>query len=52
MFVCVDADVLVSWNMKHLANLDRKRGYNSVNMKLGYPQIEILTPNMVIYEEI
>ena len=45
------ADVLVSWNMKHLANLDRKRGYNSVNMKLGYPQIEILTPNMVIYDE-
>jgi len=45
------ADVLVSWNMKHLVNLDRKRGYNSVNMKLGYPQIEILTPNMVIYDE-
>jgi len=45
------ADVLVSWNMKHLANLDRKRGYNSINMKLGYPQIEILTPNMVIYDE-
>jgi len=45
------ADVLVSWNMKHLANLDRKRGYNSVNMKLGYPPIEILTPNMVIYDE-
>jgi predicted nucleic acid-binding protein len=46
------ADVLVSWNLKHLANIDRKRGYNSVNMKLGYPQIEILTPNMVIYDEI
>ena len=46
------ADVLVSWNMKHLANLDKKRGYNSVNMKLGYSQIEILTPNMVIYDEI
>ena len=45
------ADVLVSWNLKHLANIDRKRGYNSVNMKLGYPQIEILTPNMVIYDE-
>ena len=44
-------DVLVSWNMKHLANLNRKRGYNGVNMKLGYPQIEILTPNMVIYDE-
>jgi predicted nucleic acid-binding protein len=45
------ADALVSWNMKHLANLDKKRGYNSVNLKMGYPQIEILTPNMVIYDE-
>ncbi len=45
------ADVLISWNMKHMVNIDRKHGYNSVNMKLGYPQIEILTPNLVIYDE-
>ncbi len=45
------ADVLVSWNMKHMVHIDRKRGYNSVNLKLGYPQIEILTPNLVVYVE-
>ena len=38
------ADVLVSWNFKHIVNVDRIRGYNSVNMKLGYPVTEIRTP--------
>lgn len=41
-------DVLVSWNFKHIVNLDRIRGYNSVNMKCGYPLIEIRTPREVI----
>jgi predicted nucleic acid-binding protein len=34
-------DVLASWNFKHIVNLDRIKGYNSVNLKLGYPMIEI-----------
>ncbi len=34
-------DVLVSWNFKHIVNLDRIHGYNSVNLKLGYPILEI-----------
>ena len=29
-------DVLASWNFKHIVNLDRIKGYNSVNYKLGY----------------
>ena len=41
-------DVLVSWNFRHIVNLDRIRGYNSVNMKYGYPLIEIRTPREVI----
>jgi hypothetical protein len=41
-------DVLVSWNFKHIVNLDRIRGYNSVNMRYGYPMIEIRTPREVI----
>ena len=45
------ADVLVSWNFGHIVNVDRIRGYNSVNMKLGYPQIEIRTPIEVIHDE-
>lgn len=45
------ADVLVSWNFRHIVNITRIKGYNSVNMKLGYPQIEIRTPYEVIYAE-
>ena len=30
-------DVMVSWNFKHIVNLNRIRLYNSVNLKLGYP---------------
>ena len=30
-------DVLVSWNFKHIVNLQRIHGYNSVNLRQGYP---------------
>ena len=46
------ADVLVSWNFKHIVNVDRIKGYNGVNMMLGYSQIEIRTPYEVIHDEI
>ena len=43
-------DVLASWNFKHIVNLDRIKGYNSVNMRLGYSIIEIRSPkDLVIY---
>lgn len=45
------ADVLVSWNFKHIVNAARIRGYNGVNMKLGYAQIDIRTPYEVIYDD-
>lgn len=38
------ADILVSWNFKHIVNIERIRGYNSVNLKLGYAMIEIRSP--------
>ena len=34
-------DVLASWNFKHIVNLDRIKGYNSVNLRLGFHMIEI-----------
>jgi hypothetical protein len=37
-------DVLASWNFKHIVNLDRIKGYNSVNLRLGYSMIEIRSP--------
>jgi predicted nucleic acid-binding protein len=42
------ADVLVSWNFKHIVNLLRIRAYNAVNLKYGYPLLEIRTPQEVI----
>jgi predicted nucleic acid-binding protein len=46
-----NADVLVSWNFKHIVNLDRIRNYNSVNLKYGYRIIEIRTPREVLNEK-
>lgn len=41
-------DVLSSWNFKHIVNLDKIKGYNSVNLKLGYHMIEIRSPKDLI----
>ncbi|SEF66616.1 PIN domain-containing protein [Halpernia humi] len=30
------ADLLISWNFKHIVNIERIRGYNSINIKNGY----------------
>ena len=44
-------DVLVSWNFKHIVNLQRIHGYNSVNLRRGYPLLEIRTPREVLSDE-
>jgi len=44
-------DVLVSWNVTHIVNLRRIRGVNAVNMREGYPVLEIRTPLEVIAHE-
>jgi predicted nucleic acid-binding protein len=38
------ADFLVSWNFKHIVNVQRIRGYNSINIKNGYRLLEIRSP--------
>lgn len=38
------ADVLVSWNFKHIVNIERIRGYNSVNIRNGYRSLDIRSP--------
>jgi hypothetical protein len=40
-------DVLVSWNFKHIVNLKRIHAYNAVNLRHGYPLVEIRTPREV-----
>ena len=44
-------DVLVSWSFKHIVNLQRIHGYNSVNLRKGYPMMEIRTPREVLSDE-
>ena len=41
------ADVLVSWNFKHIVNLEKIRGYNGINYQMGYNMIEIRTPKEI-----
>ena len=42
------ADVLASWNFKHIVNLNRIKGYNGVNLKYGYPVVEIRSPKELL----
>ena len=43
-----NADLLASWNFKHIVNVNRIRGYNSVNYKYGHKIIDIRTPREII----
>ena len=42
------ADILVSWNFKHIVNVYRIRGYNSINLRMNYPSLEIRSPKEII----
>lgn len=44
-------DVLVSWNFRHIVNLDRIHGFNAVNLRGGYPLLEIRSPLEVWKDE-
>ena len=45
-------DILVSWNFKHIVNIYRIRGYNSINIRLNYSNLEIRSPKEIItYED-
>ncbi|MEX2485056.1 MAG: PIN domain protein [Brumimicrobium sp.] len=37
-------DLLVSWNFKHIVNIERIHGYNAVNLKNGFQTLEIRNP--------
>ncbi|MCX6252062.1 MAG: hypothetical protein NTX61_15100 [Bacteroidetes bacterium] len=46
------ADYLVSWNFKHIVNVQRIRGFNAINIKNGYKQLEIPSPrDFMTYED-
>ncbi|HVI46353.1 MAG TPA: hypothetical protein VM802_15875 [Chitinophaga sp.] len=43
-----NANVLASWNFKHIVNLNRIKLYNSINLQMGYRSIEIRTPREIL----
>ncbi len=46
------ADILVSWNFKHIVNVYRIRGYNSINIRSNYLALEIRSPKEILeYED-
>jgi predicted nucleic acid-binding protein len=42
-----EADVIVSWNFKHIVQYRRIRAFNAVNLREGYKNIEIRSPREV-----
>ena len=45
------ADVIVSWNFRHLVNPAQIRAFNGINFANGYGMIVILSPEAVIMME-
>ncbi|MCL2008700.1 MAG: PIN domain-containing protein [Treponema sp.] len=45
------ADALVSWNFRHIVNLNKIKGYNGVNLKNGYSVMEIRSPKELLKYE-
>lgn len=41
-------DILVSWNFRHIVNIFRIRGCNSVNLRSGYRTLEIRSPKEIV----
>ena len=44
----VGADMIVSWNFKHIVHHDKIRKFNKVNIKAGHKEIQIYCPLEVI----
>ncbi len=44
------ADVLVSWNFRHMVNWRRIRACNEVNRQNGYSAIDIRTPEEIVHD--
>lgn len=42
-----EADVLVSWNFKHIVRWDKIRRFNAVSLEYGYRPLQIYSPREV-----
>jgi len=46
-----EADLLVSWNFKHIVHFDKIRLFSSVNLEQGYKPLQIYSPREVTRAE-
>ena len=45
-------DAVVSWNFRDIVNIRTRRAVHAINLRLGYPLIEIVSPEeVIVYEE-
>lgn len=42
-----EADLLVSWNFKHIVRFDKIRLFNAINTEFGYKPLQIFSPREV-----
>jgi predicted nucleic acid-binding protein len=42
------ADAIVSWNFKHIVQLQKMKQFNQINLSLGYGFLQIVTPKEVL----
>jgi hypothetical protein len=44
-------DLIVSWNFRHIVNFQKIKGFNGVNLLMGYGMIQIYSPREVVSDE-
>jgi predicted nucleic acid-binding protein len=44
-------DAILSWNFRHIVKLKTIRGIGAINRLMGYPEIQILTPQSWLEED-
>jgi hypothetical protein len=49
--VVADADVIASWNFKHIVNRRRIQLYNAVNVIRGYGTVDIFSPRELVEDD-
>jgi predicted nucleic acid-binding protein len=45
----VNADIVVSWNFKHIVHFDKINRFNAVNLEMGYRTLAIHSPREVTW---
>lgn len=44
------ADALISWNFRHIVNDQKIKGYNCINLRFGYKELNIVSPKTILIQ--